>query len=185
MRRAILVLLAFAILAGAGLVVRRSWPRVPQAPRAIEPPPAPAPVEEKASVTLYFANRAYLQSGDESLPHLVAEKRRLDLAGTDEASAAVRALQATPASKGAARVIKEDLQILGVKVDRGVAYVDFARANLSGGSLQEMLLIQGVVRTLTGLPGVKAVQFLIDGRPTDTLMGHLSADKPLTAADVQ
>ena len=82
-------------------------------------------------------------------------------------------------------MIKEDLQILGVKVDRGVAFVDFARINLSGGSLEEMLLIQGVVKTMTGLPGVKAVQFLIDGKPTDTLMGHLSADKPLTAEDVE
>ena len=100
MRRAILILVAFAILAGAGLVVQRSWPRTPKAPRAVEPPPTPAPEERTASVTLYYANRAYLQSGDESLPHLVAEKRRLDLAGTDEATAVVRALQATPASRG-------------------------------------------------------------------------------------
>lgn len=185
MRRAVPVLLAFAILAGVGLVALRSRPWGPRTPRAVEPPPAPAPAEQRPSVTLYFANRAYVQSGDESLPHLVAEKRRLEAAGAGEADAAVRALQSKPASAEAAQVIGPDLKIRGVRVDRGTAYVDFARTNLSGGSLEEMLLIEGVVRTLTGLPGIEAVRFLVDGEPADTLMGHLSADKPLTAADVE
>lgn len=175
----------FALIA-LGLLAFLSWcywPEPLKAPRAVQPRPAPAPAA-KTTVTLYFANRAYVESGDESLPHLVAEKRHLDLAGARLAAEAVRALQAGPKSSRAAGVIRADLRILGVKVERGVAYVDLARVNLSGGSLEEMLMIQGVVKTLTGLAGIEAVRFLVDGKPTDTLMGHLAVDEPLTPADL-
>jgi spore germination protein GerM len=49
--------------------------------------------------------------------------------------------------------------------------------------LEEILLVEQVVTTLTGLPGLEKVQFLVDGERRDTLMGHVSADEPLGRED--
>lgn len=136
-------------------------------------------------MTLFFANRAYVETGDESLPRLIPEPRVLQADETSLAEAAVRALQTGPRSPKAAPVIRHDIHIIGVRTARGIAEVNLARANLSGGSLEELLLIQGVVRSLTGLPGIGAVRFLVDGQPTDTLMGHLSVNTPLTEKDLR
>lgn len=154
--------------------------------RPAEPPAPQRPAAtRKTEITLYFANRAYVQTGDESLPHLVPEKRLLDLEKGNRAAVVLDALKSGPATEEAAPIIREDIEIIGVKVEEGTALVDLSPRNLSGGSLEEMLLIQGMVRTLTGLPGIEAVRFLINGEPADTLMGHISVDKPWTAADVR
>ena len=150
----------------------------------LRPSPPPERPPKSAAVTLYFINRAYVQSGDERLPHLLPEKRNLSPAEGGIAAAAVRALQSEPSSPEAARAIGKDLRIRRVWVENGLACVDFARTNLYGGSLEEMLLVEGTVKTLTTLPGIKAVRFLVEGRPAETLMGHVAVDRPFGPADI-
>lgn len=181
MRRPLPVLLIILVAALAGLFVLRLWPRkpAPRTPAAERQPPA------KALVTLYFANRAYAQTGDETQPVLLAEKRTVTLGRGGLAAAATRALQAGPRSTEASPVIGEKIRVRGVTVKEGQAEVDLARENLSGGSLEEMLLIRGVATTLLGLSGIESVRFLVDGKPTDTLMGHYSVDQPFTAEDLE
>lgn len=182
MKRTQLAIIVSVLAVAMGALAWLWWSRT----RPAEPPAPPRPAAtEKTEITLYFANRAYVQTGDESLPHLVPEKRLLDLEKGDREAVVLDALRSGPATEDAAPVIREDIEIIGVRVEEGTALVDLSPRNLSGGSLEEMLLIQGVVRTLTGLSGIEAVRFLIDGEPTDTLMGHISVDKPWTAADVR
>jgi spore germination protein GerM len=76
------------------------------------------------------------------------------------------------------------LRITGVRIEEATVYVDFSSDNLHGGSLEEILLVEQVVTTLTGLPGLEKVQFLVDGERRDTLMGHISADEPLGREDL-
>ncbi|NLG84896.1 MAG: GerMN domain-containing protein [Firmicutes bacterium] len=168
------------LIVGVGGLLR--WRSRRPVPPAL---PSPTPRPPTTMVTLYYINRAYVERGDERLPHLLPEKRRLAPATEGGlAAAAVSALQTAPSSPRAMRVIREDLKVRGVWVEDGVAYVDFARTNLFGGSLEEILMVQGTVKTLTGLPGITSVRFLVEGRPAETLMGHVAVDQPLKPEDV-
>ena len=65
----------------------------------------------------------------------------------------------------------------------GIATVDFAAGFpdlVGGGSMNEIQAVYGVVGTLTAsFPEIQLVQFLIDGRPVETLNGHLDLSLPL------
>ena len=80
---------------------------------------------------------------------------------------------------GTATMITDRVRFNSVEVRDGTAYVDLAGANLSGGSLEEGLLISQIVYSLTGsFDEVERVQFLIDGEAAETLMGHYSIEEP-------
>jgi spore germination protein GerM len=145
-----------------------------------------AAAPEGVRVTLYFPNQRYIETGDESLDELVAEEQRLDVdaANVDSMALAVlSALEQGPTSSAAAPAIPERMVIRGVQVQGGVARVDLARAGLSGSSLEERLLVNSIVQSLTRLPDVRSVQFLVDGQVTETLMGHVSVKSPVAAPD--
>lgn len=65
----------------------------------------------------------------------------------------------------------------------GIAYVDFPRnfpGTLGQGSQAELFAVYGVVGTLTSsFPNISAVQFLVDGQPVDTLVGHIDLSQPV------
>jgi hypothetical protein len=164
---------------------------------ATAPAPAPAPTvsvtaaarqRESVQLTVYFPSRRYVESGDETLPQLVAEPFELDVADAGASvdtrvRALLAALEAGPKTAAATRAIPERLVIRHVHVRDGVAYVDFSRAELAGGSLEETLLVKTIVRTLTGVPQVRAVQFLVEGKVPETLMGHVTTTQPISVVD--
>lgn len=170
----IALVVGLALIAGGLLLL----PRPRQNPPPARPPvtrPAPTP---QARVTLYYVNDQYVKTGDESLPRLVAVKRAVDLQGRSLAEAVVRALMKPPEKEGLSTALGE-LNLRGVEVKDATAYVDFSSKNLNGGSLEESLLIDQVVRSLGSVKGVNAVQFLVNGRKTESLMGHLDALRPV------
>jgi spore germination protein GerM len=137
---------------------------------------------------LYFANREYVETGNDSLERLVAESITIDpalVAGGNDglATALLQALDRNPRSSAALPVIPARIQIRSVHVREGIAELDLARAGLSGGSLEEQLFVHSIVRTLTQIPEVHAVRFLVEGKPTETLMGHMSTAQPLSTSD--
>jgi spore germination protein GerM len=71
--------------------------------------------------------------------------------------------------------------------DRGDAFVDLSRevsAAHPGGSLMELMTVYAVVNAVTAnLPKVQRVQILVDGKPVDTIAGHVDVRHPL-ARDV-
>lgn len=163
-----------AMIAGGLALLQNPRPNLPPAkPPVARPTPAPS-----ARVTLYYVNDQYVRTGDESLPHLVAVERTLDLQGRSLADAVVRALMKPPEKEGLSTALGQ-LRLRGVEVRSATAYVDFSSENLSGGSLEESLLIDQVVRSLGSVNGVNAVQFLVNGRKTESLMGHLDALRPV------
>ncbi len=144
--------------------------------------------ESRVAFTVYFANREYVETGNDSLDPMLAERVMFEPAlatgGSDRlATAALRALANGPTSAAALPVIPERIRIRSVHVREGIAEIDLARAGLSGGSLEEQLFVASIVRTLTQLPDVSAVRFLVEGQPTETLMGHVSTAQPLSASD--
>lgn len=70
----------------------------------------------------------------------------------------------------------------GVTVEDGVAYVDFSSEGLNGGSVNEIVLIDQIVYTLSNsFEEIAAVQFTVDGEKVDTLMGHMDTSEAFVA----
>lgn len=99
--------------------------------------------------------------------------------------AAVAALAGPPADVQAIR-FPAGTRVLGVSVTSPIVTVDLSHevAAQSGGSFGENGEFKGLVYTLTGLPGISAVQITVEGRKLQTLPGgHLELDTPLHRSD--
>ena len=75
-------------------------------------------------------------------------------------------------------------ELRGVTEEGGVARIDLSSDFAAVGGRQELLAVAQVVLTATGIEGVDAVVFELEGNPTDvpTPSGAL-ADHPVTAED--
>ncbi|HOU91707.1 MAG TPA: GerMN domain-containing protein [Polyangiaceae bacterium] len=156
----------------------------PAGSAGVAPAPDPgAPPPATAVLTLYFANPAYVASGDETIPHLVTEARPAPTTA-DPAAAALRELLEVGPRAGGAAVAPPGLRARVTGVADGVVTVDFDRDGLAGGSLMESLLLSAIVWTLTELPAVSAVRVTVAGAPAESLMGHLDTTRPLRRADL-
>jgi len=156
---------------------------VARAPAARAAPDPGATPPAAVVLTLYFANPAYVASGDEAIPHLVTEARPAPPAADLPAAALRELLEVGPRAGGVA-VAPPGLRARITGVADGVVTVDFDREGLAGGSLTESLLLSALVWTLTELPAVSAVRVTIAGAPAESLMGHLDTTRPLRRADL-
>ena len=87
-----------------------------------------------------------------------------------------------PADKKLTAVMPKNTKVISVRVDKGIASVDFSKEfvkNFTGGSTGELMLVGAVVDTLTEYAEIKAVQILVDGKKIDTLAGHMDLSEPL------
>lgn len=148
------------------------------------------PVTNTYTAVLFFTNLQYVDSGDESLDKLVAEQRKLEVKeGGNIGLAMLEALKMTK-TEGSGTAVSGNIKFLDVRVsedDPDLVIVDISSENLSGGSLEEVLLIDQVVETLLHNDAyvnagktTDKVQFLVDGEVAESLMGHVDASKPFT-----
>lgn len=144
--------------------------------RDLRPKQTPVPSARQMKVTLYFS--------DDQAEFLIGEPRNI-ASGNEPISiarAVMEALIKGPRS-GLQPTIPRDTQLLKVAVERGVCTVDFSEAiqtNHSGGTSGELMTVYSIVTTLTeNVPGVQSVRILIEGRPQETLAGHLYIGVPL------
>lgn len=147
-------------------------------------PPAPESAPQTPAtreVTLYFS--------DDQAMYLVAEKREVQLEKDDAqvlASAVINQLIAGPVSSKLIRTIPPECRLLSLKVENGLATVDFSRELQTrhwGGSTGEQHTLCSIVNSLTELPGVQKVQLLIEGEKQETLKGHMDISQPMTRDD--
>ena len=141
-------------------------------------PPVPATQEQAGShpVVLFFAA--------ESEDFLVREGREIE--PCEETSACLEAILEElingPVSDLAA-VLPATGMFNSVKLDGDVARVDFAQELLDAlpsGSSSEMMAAYAVINSLAlNYPQVRQVQFTLDGKPLQTLKGHLDVSMPL------
>jgi len=137
--------------------------------------------DKTQKITVYYVNNEYVMTGDEKLEHVLPIEKEImfDKNNQTLAQLAVEELQKKPDDE------KLDTQlnlftINDVKTEGDTAIVDFASEGLSGGSLQERLVLSQLVYTLTELEGINKVQILVDGQVAESLMGHFMIDEPLT-----
>lgn len=104
--------------------------------------------------------------------------------GTVEQAKAILNAQLTPPSEGLVSALPNGTRLRAVFVTaKGDAYVDFSSDLVSahpGGSMSELLTVHTIVHALTNnLPGITAVQILVEGKEVDTLAGHVDLRRPL------
>lgn len=127
----------------------------------------PNPSQEKITAIVYFS--------DGDAMYLVPEEVELVKDNRPIAELLVEKLIAGPVNADLGPVIPDGTKLLSLEIVDGVAYVNFSReakTNHWGGTAGETMTIYGVVNTLTQLPEVEQVQFLIEGEKEESIWGH-------------
>ncbi|HZV82832.1 MAG TPA: GerMN domain-containing protein [Geobacteraceae bacterium] len=142
------------------------------------PPPVPAAPQQagQIAVTLFFA--------DENGDGLMREGR--EIGGCDEMSGCLESIL-EELINGPVGDLAPVLPVTGmfnsVRLDGTLARVDFAQELLDAlpaGSSSELLAAYAVVNSLAlNYPQVQSVLFTVDGKPLETLKGHLDVRQPL------
>lgn len=190
-QRALVVLCAAAAILTAASCGGGGRPAAAPAPPPATPAPSPqAPDEEKAAppepplertaVTLYFPSA----TGDGLAP----EPREIFKTKTpsDRAKQILSDLISGPTTDGALAALPSGTRLRQVYVlDDGTAYADFSADLLSasaGGSDDEIRTVYSVVDSLAlNVPEIRHVGILVEGRPCETLSGHVDLRYPLAA----
>jgi len=178
----VLVLIIALLAAGCRQPLGNSDQGSPEPGDTVVPP---EPQGETVELTLYFANSEYIQTGNADLEKLLVEERQVTLTNKSAAETAVEELIKGPGDEEMAVVIPPRIKLIDVEVAEGTAYVNFSGSGMNGGSLEESLLVGSVIMTLTGLENIDAVQFLVDGQKTESLMGHIYTMEPIYRSDVE
>ncbi|RVU55000.1 GerMN domain-containing protein [Anaerosphaera multitolerans] len=141
---------------------------------------------EKANykITLYYPTEDYIVNGNEE--NKFESLRDIVFDSTDEIfEVLIDDLKEAPKDTDNGKyypAIPKKIQVNSIKVEDSTAYVDFNSENLSGGSLDENILINTLFFTLTSLtenekPLVDGVLFTVDGEEVQSLMGHFDVSK--------
>lgn len=144
----------------------------------------PAPEGQTTTVKLYFANQEYIMTGDDSLDSIIEVEREVKIGEKPIEEVILEELKKAPADEGL-RTLLEKIKILSVETAENTAYVNISSENLSGGSLEESMILSQIVYSLTELEDVDQVQILVEGSNTETLMGHIYIEEPLKRPDVK
>ena len=134
---------------------------------------------EQGEYTSFYVNfPLYLQTGA-----CVYPVRYLVPKTVTPARASMEALIAGIPGNGGLRMIPlpKDTKVLGVSISNGVCTVDFSGEilKLNVGSGGEAAVISAIVTTLGQFAGVDYVRMLVDGKPLETLAGHVDITGPI------
>lgn len=132
-------------------------------------------------LNLYYVNDEYIATGNEQLNQMMPPYQVTIKSKPEEVyGKAISKLTESP-KEGYDTMVMQEYKINSVKVKDGMALVDFSSKDLSGGSMEEGFLIDQIVLTLLhSFDNVEKVQFTLDGKETESLMGHMDVSKPFT-----
>ena len=129
--------------------------------------------QQSVKLTLYFPNS--------NASGLIATDRTV-IVKNQEMIKAIFIELATPPS-GLEKPLPSGTTLLGATVSAdGVATIDLStdfKKNFGGGSSGEQMTMYSIVNSLTTLPNVQSVQFLLDGKKHDGILGNLDTSVPL------
>jgi len=187
-----LVLTIFGWIGLAGCASGTSDPRQPAVPTGGAPSTedrivpaeshtesnAPAAAIERLLVMIYYP--ALEAEG------LIGEVHEIfnTAAPGDRAKQIVADLISGPTTDLALRAIPPGTRLRQIFVlEGGIAFVDFSKdleQAIAGGSTHELLAVYSIVNSLVlNIPDIRRVGILINGRPVETLNGHLDLRRPL------
>jgi hypothetical protein len=165
-------IIILAVILG-GLFLRKYAGREPL-PK--HPPPQSAPEQGVKAVTLFFAAP---EGGG-----LLRESRVIEpCSGVEECSEDILGELINGPIGDLSPTLPETSMFHGVSFSGDTLTIDFSRElqdGLVAGSEAEMSAVYSVVNSMTfNLSQVKKVRFLVDGKPLETLKGHLDLREPL------
>jgi germination protein M len=127
-------------------------------------------------ITLYFPNAD--ASG------LVPVERTVQVSNQEVIKAMFNELSSPPS--GLEKPLPKGTILRSATVKDGVATLDLSsefQKNFGGGSSAEMMTMYSIVNTITTLSNVQSVQFLLEGKKLDGILGNLDTSSPLTRND--
>ncbi len=130
------------------------------------------PTVHPVSLTLYFPTP--------DADGLAKVERSVNITDGAMIKAIFSELQNPPS--GLDKVLPEGTQLLGATVKDGVATLNLSkefRKNFNGGSTGEQMILFSIIDSLTSLSNVQSVQFLLEGKPQEAILGHLDTTEPL------
>lgn len=87
----------------------------------------------------------------------------------------------TPPS-GLVAPLPTDTELLDAKIKDGIATINLSKNfknNFEGGATGEQMVLYSIVNSLTSLPDVKSVEFLLEGEQTVAILGALDTSTPV------
>lgn len=140
----------------------------------------PEPTNSSKKIVLYFT--------DASAQKLVKEERRIEVNTNENIEKYVmEALIAGPQEQGHLPTVPSETKIRDIKTADGICYIDLSEdfvTKHSGTERNELLTIYSVVNTLTQLPKIERVQFLIEGEKRNEFKGNIEFDKPFAPREI-
>lgn len=177
----LVLLIACVLLTGVFLIGCNSTQTQTEKPSDNTPTPTPpvetpsTPTPQPVKLTLYYP--------DAQATGLIVENRTVDVT-EDEIIEAMFTELATPPS-GLEEPLPQGTTLLSASVSTdGIATIDLSqefRENFAGGSAGEQMTLYSIVNTLTTLPNIDSVQFLIAGDKHPGILGHIDTSEPLKA----
>ena len=135
--------------------------------------PTPTPATQSVKITLYFPNS--------DATGLIPTNRTVEVKDQEVIKAMFTEL-ATPPS-GLEKPLPSGTKLLDATVSAdGIATINLStefQKNFGGGSAGEQMTVYSIVNTLTTLPNVHSVQFLLAGEKHDGILGHLDTRDPI------
>lgn len=145
-----------------------------EAPKSTPAQPEPArQTGEKSTLALYFGDKE---------GYLGVEMRTIPKTPGIARAAMQELIRGPSAGTGLSPTLPSGTTLNSIKIEGGIATVDFSRELKSGhkgGTSGEMATVYSIVNTLTQFPSVQKVQILIDGQKVESLSGHLDLTRPL------
>lgn len=138
-------------------------------------PPSSPELEE---VVLYFTRPG--------IEGLVPEKRKIPATSlsSERAKKILRELIKGPTSSSLRPTLPSQSEVRAVFIKGKTIYVDFTsslRKYHWGGSTGEIITLYSIVNTLLeNFPSLSQVQILMEGKPQETLVGHVDISQPLS-----
>ena len=140
--------------------------------------PADEESVEKEIITLYYANS--------NADKVAAEKREVEIKKDTQIERLVfEELQKDPKSEGLYSVIPEGTKLLSASTKDSICTLDLSKEfvdNHPGGSAGELMTLYSIINTITELPGIDKVQFLIEGQKQEVYI-HAVFNEPFKRND--
>jgi len=132
----------------------------------------------KQTITLYFP--------DEQAMYVVPEQREVSKDKPIEEIVVQELMKGPKTPDLSLTTIPKEAKLLSVEIKDKIAYVNFSKELVEkhvGGSTGEMMTILPIVNSLTELPEIEKVQFLVEGEKKKTLAGHVTFDEPFERSE--
>jgi germination protein M len=98
-----------------------------------------------------------------------------------EATHVVNQLMIGPKQNDLTSFFPLGVKVLNASIDNGICTIDFSKEirRFAYGAEDELIIINLIALSVTELPGIERVAFLIEGKEVYTLAGHATINKPI------